>query len=151
MGLFGGNKQSQSTTVEDTSAGANVGGNTTAPVTSNAISIGGTGKSPINGGTFTFTDSGAIAAGSSAVNRSFDFAAGESERSFTLAEKALEKATSAFNTSRDATNSAYQQSLTAVSAAREPADEKTREQFTWLALGALVLVGFIIYTTGGKA
>ena len=142
MGLFSSSsKQSQSVT--DTSAGASVGGNATAPVTSVSLNAGSS-----TAGTFNFTDPGAIAAGSGIANRSFDFAGVNSEKSFEFVSNAFDRALDRIGTTQDAANNAFQQSISAVSAAREPADEKTRQQFTYLALGVLVLLAVVFYKGG---
>lgn len=134
MGLFGGgNKQSQTTNVTDTSAGASVAGNAAGPVSSMSVNAGNS-----SGGTFQFLDQNAIAG-------SFDFAKGESERSFGFATDALDKATRSYSNTADALQSAYNQSLNTVSAAQTPADEKTRQQFMYLALGAMALVAVIFW------
>ncbi|PPE72725.1 hypothetical protein C3942_16890 [Solimonas fluminis] len=134
MGLFGGgNKQSQTTNVTDTSAGASVAGDAAGPVSSLSVNAGSSKES-----TFNFLDQNAIAG-------SFDFAKAESERSFGFATAALDKATRSYTTTADALTSAYNQSLNTVSKAQTPADEKTRQQFMYLALGALALVAVIFW------
>lgn len=134
MGLFSSSSK-QTQQVTDTSSGASVAGDATAPVSS--VSINAQGST----GTFNLSDNGAIGA-------SFDFAKGESERSFGFANSALDKATNAFNTTRDALVGAQSQALSFVTKATEPEEETARQQFIYLALGALALVGFIFYVKG---
>ena len=128
MGLFSSSSK-QTQNVTEITSGANVAGDTTAPVLSLAQS---------SGNTFNMLDGGA-------VSGAFDFADSQSEKSYGLANEALDQAGRAFSTTRDALQNAYTDSLNLVSASREPADEKTRQQSVYLALGALALVAVIIY------
>ncbi|PPE71809.1 hypothetical protein C3942_15455 [Solimonas fluminis] len=147
MGLFGGgNKQSQSTDVQDLSAGANVGGDAAAAVTSTTVAIGSSGsKSPINNGTFNFTDAGA-------VNRSFDFADSNQEKTFGFLKEALGSAVGALNTSRDSIRDASTQSINAIAKAAETPEEKEGNRNLYVLAGVLILVGTIFYfQSKGKA
>lgn len=112
----------------------------------NAVSIGGDSSAPVysltdsTGNNFTVSDMGAIAAGRSIADNSFNFA----ESALDKASESFSRAQSGLLTAQESNRNAYDQSLAFVSKSQTPADEKTRQQFVYLALGLLLIVGAVV-------
>ncbi len=95
----------------------------------------------------TQTDHGAIAAGLGFAEKIADQSFGFAGDSLDWASEAVDRTAAAYNNSRDALQSAFQQSLDLVSQSREPADEKTREQFANMTYLLLAVVGFVAWVS----